>query len=123
MFLKIPRIVTDGSDFFFQPGYEGFSIFFMSPFLLWSFRRFRRNWWQIGAWAGVLLTLFLLLFYHNTGSEQVGYRYLMDAIVPLMLLVATGFKREITPLFRLVVIFAAVINLLSVYWWYIGRAL
>jgi hypothetical protein len=47
----------------------------------------------------------------------------MDAIVPLMLLVATGFKREITPLFRLVVIFAAVINLLSVYWWYIGRAL
>ncbi len=123
MFLKIPRIITDGSDFFFQPGYEGFSIFFMSPFLLWSFRRFHRNWWQIGAWAGVLLTLFLLLFYHNTGSEQVGYRYLMDAIVPLMLLVATGFKREITPLFRLVVIFAAVINLLSVYWWYIGRAL
>lgn len=123
MFLKIPRIVTDGSDFFFQPGYEGFSMIFMSPFLLRSLCRFRRNWWQIGAWAGVLLTLFLLLFYHNTGSEQVGYRYLMDAIVPLMLLVANGFKRETVPLFRLAVIFAAVVNLLSVYWWYIGRAI
>lgn len=123
MFLKIPRIAIDGSEFFFQPGYEGFSIIFMSPFLLWSLCRFRRNWWQIGAWTGVLLTFFLLLLYHNTGSEQVGYRYLMDAVVPLMLLAANGFKRECIPLFRLAVIFAAVINLLSVYWWYIGRAL
>jgi len=85
------------------------------------FRRFRKNWWVIGAWASVILTILLLLFYHNTGAEQVGYRYLLDAIVPIMLLMGLGVDRKVNWFFKVLAMIGIAVNLLSVYWWFIAR--
>ncbi|HNY18807.1 MAG TPA: hypothetical protein PKJ76_02035, partial [Flexilinea sp.] len=75
----------------------------------------------IGAWVSVILTVGLLLLYHNTGAEQVGYRYIQDAIIPLVLLLGVGVGEKPGILFKGLTILGVVINLLSTYWWYIGR--
>jgi hypothetical protein len=60
----------------------GYSIFFMTPPLIFIFRNLRKNWWNVGAWISILVSLSLLLMYHNTGAETIGYRYMMDFILP-----------------------------------------
>ena len=122
MFLRMPRIDTTGERFFFQPGYAGYSIFAMTPAFIYLIRGIKKNWWVIGAWVSVILTVGLLLLYHNTGAEQVGYRYIQDAIIPLMLLLGVGVGEKPGILFKMLTILGVVINLLSTYWWYIGRA-
>jgi len=122
MFLRMPQIDTTGERFFFQPGYAGYSIFAMTPAFIYLIRGIKKNWWVIGAWVSVILTVGLLLLYHNTGAEQVGYRYIQDAIIPLMLLLGVGVGEKPGILFKMLTILGVVINLLSTYWWYIGRA-
>ncbi|HQJ02134.1 MAG TPA: hypothetical protein PLX12_11070, partial [Flexilinea sp.] len=121
MLWQLPTLDFSGDRFFFQPGISGFSIFVMTPPLIYLFRRFRKNWWVIGAWASVILTILLLLFYHNTGAEQVGYRYLLDAIVPIMLLMGLGVDRKVNWFFKVLAMIGIAVNLLSVYWWFIAR--
>lgn len=121
MLCKLPRLDFSGTRFFFQPGISGYSIFVMTPPLLSLYRSFRKNWWVIGAWLSVILILFLLLFYHNTGAEQVGYRYLMDAIIPIMLLMGLGVGEKAGIVFKGLTLLGVVINLLSTYWWFIAR--
>ena len=121
MFLRMPRIDTTGERFFFQPGYAGYSIFAMTPAFIYLVRGIKKNWWVIGAWVSVILTVGLLLLYHNTGAEQVGYRYIQDAIIPLVLLLGVGVGEKPGILFKGLTILGVVINLLSTYWWYIGR--
>jgi hypothetical protein len=121
MLFKLPRLDFSGERFFFQPGISGFSIFAMTPPLICLYRSFRRNWWGIGAWLSVLLTLLLLLFYHNTGAEQVGYRYLMDAIVPIMLLLGLATGEKSSWMFKFLTVLGILINMLSIHWWFLGR--
>ncbi len=121
MFLQLPGLDFSGKEFFFQPGIAGFSIFVMTPPLIYIFRRFQKSWWQMGAWSSVLLTTLLLLCYSNTGAEQVGYRYLMDEIVSLLLLMGCGMGERPSWLFKLLTCAGGAVNFLSIYWWYIGR--
>ena len=121
MLWQLPTLDFSGDRCFFQPGISGFSIFVMTPPLIYLFRRFRKNWWVVGAWASVILTILLLLLYHNTGAVQVGYRYLLDAIVPIMLLMGLGVDRMVNWFFNLLAMIGIAVNLLSVYWWFIAR--
>lgn len=122
MLLGVPRLDFSGKRFFFDPYVSGYSIFLMSPTLFYAFRNLKKNWWIIGSWASVLVTLGLLLMYHNTGAEQVGYRYILDAAAPLLLLVGNGIKGKPSWVFKSLTVFSIVLAFLSIYWWYIGRA-
>jgi len=65
----------------------------------------------------------LLLMYHNTGAEQIGYRYMMDFILPLFFLMAQGIGKKTPLVFAILTIAAILINAISIYWWFLGRAL
>ncbi len=121
MLWGLPGFDFSGERFFFQPHVAGYSVFLMTPPLIFIFRSFRRNWFAIGAWASVLLSSILLLLYHNTGAEQVGYRYLLDFCAPLALLTADGLRGKVGWLFKLLTVFAAVLSYIAIYWWYLGR--
>ena len=121
MFLELPELDFSGERFFFQPHTSGFSVFLMTPPLIWIFRSFRKNWASVGTWASVLLGMGLLLFYHNTGAEQIGYRYLLDFSAPLALLTADGLRGKVSWLFKLLTVFAVVLSFIGIYWWYLGR--
>ncbi len=122
MLFGVPRLDFSGKRFFFDPYVSGYSIFLMSPTLFYTFRNLKKNRWVIGCWASVLVTLGLLLMYHNTGAEQVGYRYILDAAAPLLLLVGNGIKEKPSWVFKAMSVFSILLAFLSIYWWYIGRS-
>ncbi len=119
MFFRLPELDFSGERFFFQPDETmiGFSIFVMTPPLIFLFRRLRRNWWTISAWVSIFLTTGLLLCYHNTGASQVGYRYLLDMIAPILLLMGVGIGKRPGTIFKILAALAFLVNALSVYWW------
>ena len=75
----------------------------------------------IGTWASVLLSVALLLLYHNTGAEQIGYRYLLDITAPLALLTADGLHGKVNILYKILTVFAICLSFIAIYWWYLGR--
>lgn len=121
MLFGLPRLDFSGERFFFHPYVNGYSVFLMTPPLIYVFRSVRKGWFSVGAWLSVLVTVGLLLMYHNTGAEQIGYRYILDAAAPLILMTADGTRGKISPLFRLLTVFAVCLSFIAIYWWYLGR--
>ncbi len=121
MLFGLPRLDFSGERFFFYPYVAGYSIFLMTPPLIYAFRSFRHEWFSVGSWLSVLVTVGLLLMYHNTGAEQIGYRYILDAAAPLALMVADGTRGKVSPLFKILTVFAVCLSFVAIYWWYLGR--
>jgi hypothetical protein len=68
----------------------------------------------------VILSMGALLLYHNTGDQQLGYRYLMDFIVPLLLLLAVGIGPRPSWLFKALALFSMLLTAAGILWWF-GR--
>jgi hypothetical protein len=69
----------------------------------------------IAAWIGLLTTLIPLWFYHNTGSLQFGWRYLLDATPMWIILLAAGMQKA-TRLKQGLILVSIAINLWGFLW-------
>jgi hypothetical protein len=116
MLLRLPHLVDEAGCWVIER--TGFSMFLMTPALMYVFRRWRWNWWTIGAWTATLLSAGLLAFYHNNGSNQLGYRYLMDFILPVLLLMGLGVGKRPGWFFKLLTAAAVLGNFIGLLYWF-----
>jgi hypothetical protein len=119
MFLTLPSF-RPYSPFLF-PSLEGMNIFLTTPALVYLIHKYEKKWWSIGAWVSVVLSVILLSFYSNNGAAQFGYRYILDFIVPLMMLLAVALGKKSSWIFRVLVLISVLINGFGV-WWFIHFA-
>ena len=119
MFLYLPKIQL-GGQWPILPSGAGMSIFLTTPPLIYLFRRYEKKWWILGAWAAVLCNFLLLILYHNTGRDQFGYRYILDALVPLTALLAAALGKKTPWPFIALVILSILINLYGANWFMNG---
>ena len=119
MLFKLPWIHL-GGQWPIEPSSIGMSIFLTTPPLIYLFHRYPKQWWIIGAWVAVVFNVALLILYHNTGSQQFGYRYILDFLVPLVALLAVGLGKKIPWHFILLVLASVVINLYGANWFMNG---
>lgn len=117
MLFELP-LIRPNARWPIQPSGNGMSIFLVTPVLFYLFRRYERRWWILGAWATVFCGLALLLLYHNTGSRQFGYRYILDIIVPLISLLAVAFRDRMPWHFFVLLFIGIIINLYGAYWFF-----
>ena len=119
MFFYLPDF-RPGERWFLLPSGAGMSIFLTTPALLYLFHRYENRLWVWGAWAAVVLNFALLVLYHNTGKDQFGYRYILDALIPLTILLAARFEKKLPWHFILLIILSVVINLYGANWFMNG---
>ena len=117
MFLYAPEF-RPGERWFLLPSTLGMSVFLVTPALLYLFRRYENKTWVWGAWAAVILNFALLVMYHNTGRDQFGYRYILDVLLPLTLLLASAFGKKSPWHFILLVIASIAINMYGADWFF-----
>lgn len=102
------------------PDKWGMSIFLTTPVFLYLFRpQLRRDNFGLllGAWTAIGLILVPLLLYYNTGWWQFGYRFALDFMLPLLLvLVFTARKDRLSWLFKGLVVVSILINLWGTIW-------
>ena len=102
MFLNHPLLRIENGCLAFSASMNGYNLFVMTPVVIYIFRRFKTNWWVVGSWIAVALTVGLLLFYHNNGAAQLGYRYFMDFIIPVLFLMALGVGEKPSWFFKII---------------------
>jgi hypothetical protein len=118
MFVKLPDLSIGSGCLYLSPSLDGISIFAMTPPIFYLFRRFKLSWWTVGAWISVLISMGMLLLYSNWGSGQVGYRYAMDFILPVLLLMAIGIGARTPWLFKVLAILSIVVSAAGILIWF-----
>lgn len=103
---------------FFSADEIGMSIFVTTPALLYVFRARKMTPLIVGAWVTVGLFLTVLLLHYSTGAFQFGYRFLLDFLIPIMILLAAGLPREKISLSQKTLILAGILVNYWGLWWF-----
>ncbi len=96
----------------------GTSLTFASPFVFAAFMAKWKKSYLWAAWISIGLTVTHILFYHTNGWRQVNaYRYSLDFLPILILLVAIGLNRIRSGIWKTAITYAVILNIvaLSIY--------
>jgi hypothetical protein len=105
---------------YLEPSGWGMSLFLTTPALFYIFRAPLRDRLVQACWLGVLGALLPILTYYGIGWVQFGYRYALDFIPLLVLLVAMGWRSPMTMLARISVLVSVVVCVwgsIFLAWW------
>lgn len=106
--LLLPRILAQYP--FLKVSDHGMSMLITTPALGYTVAPAEPSPLSRGLWLTVLATALPSLLYQNSGFQQFGYRFSLDYIVFLVVLLAVG-GRRLTWLFKALVIFGIAVNL------------
>jgi len=104
---------------FWKPDAQGMSLLLTTPPLLYLARARQRSWLVVGGWLAVFLLLIPLLLYYNTGWGQFGYRFSLDFMTPVMVLLALAARTRVSGAWRVLIGLGVVVNLYGVLWWHL----
>lgn len=96
----------------------GASIFLTTPAFLYLFRARPREAVGVAAWISTVLIAIPLLMYYNTGWVQWGYRFSMDLLPFLIVLLAFGMRRRLTWAGAGLIALSIVSNYIGTRWFY-----
>lgn len=122
MFLNLPSVSKDFPYFTFDE--EGNSVLFTSPFLLLALLIFKRKYWlnnrmkfiNLSCLFGASAIIFILLNFWGTGWVQFGYRYFLD-VIPFLIILLVQVIANVPKPITLTLLFASIlINLLGTIW-------
>ena len=102
-------ILTDKFPFF-KPSFMGLGLFFTTPALLYIFRA-RLKGLSLAAIAAILATAIPIVTCGATGFAQFGYRYSLDVLPFLAILVASGMRYRLNRLKIAVILLSCAVNL------------
>ncbi|MFQ5879227.1 MAG: hypothetical protein ACE5IZ_03495 [Dehalococcoidia bacterium] len=95
---------------FFKPSKIQMGLFFTTPALLYAFNAPLRG-LTMAAIVGILLTAVPLVTHGTTGWGQFGYRFSLDMLPLLAILVAAGMRQSLSPLAIGVILLSCGVNL------------
>jgi hypothetical protein len=106
--LLLPRILAQYP--YVKISEHGMSMLVTTPALGYTVAPKEKSPLALGVWLTVLATAVPSLLYQNSGYLQFGYRFSLDYIVFLVMLLAVG-GRRFTLLFKTLIIFGVAVNL------------
>lgn len=118
----IPRhlnvIFLEGFDIvaqapFLRPSLSGASLVLTAPILFWSV--LARGRWVGLLWLGVALVMFPNLTHGSWGFAQFGYRFVLDAVPLLLLLLGIAFRDRIDRLALATILFGIAVHAYGIY--------
>ena len=96
---------------FFKPSWMGLGLFFTTPALLYMFRARLNERLALAALGGLLLTSIPTLTFAVEGWAQFGYRYSLDVLPFMLLLVASGMRYRLNCFAIAIIVLSCGINL------------
>jgi hypothetical protein len=118
IFVALPPLTSE-CEYYLTRGW-GMSIFFTTPAIVYLLRKFRLTWWICGCWCSIIFSIALLALYHNNGANQYGYRYMMDFMIPIIMLIAYNAGKEISIPLKILILTSILINYYGTISWFKG---
>lgn len=106
-FLALPWLLE--SSPFIRISRHGLALWFTTPNLLWSLWPKKLDGAIVALWAAIVPTALCTLLYQNTGWVQFGYRFSLDYLPLLLVLVALS-RRRFGAAFLACAAFAIIVN-------------
>jgi hypothetical protein len=106
----------DAKRTIFMPTVEGMSLLFTTPALVYLLNAPARSPLAVGAWAAAALLLIPLLTYYNTGWWQFGYRFSLDFMTPVLILLALAAGPRVEWKLRVLILLGVVVNAWGAWW-------
>jgi hypothetical protein len=116
MFLALPRLISQCG--YFIPRGWGMSIITTTPAVIYLLRKIKVTWWIGGCWCSIILSIILLALYSNNGANQYGYRYVMDFIIPIIMIIAVNAGKKVSALLKTLIITSIFINYYGLISWF-----
>jgi hypothetical protein len=116
MFLALPELKLS-CEYYIPRGW-GMSIIATTPAIIYLVRKIKINWWTGGCWVSIILSIILLALYSNNGANQYGYRYIMDFIIPAIMLIADNAGERISAPLETLIIASICINYYGTISWF-----
>lgn len=101
------------------PEGDGMSLLLTTPALLYLLWAHKRTPLVAGAWLALGLLLVPLLLYYNTGWWQFGYRFSLDFMIPVMVLLASALRSPLGWLPRMLILAGIAVNAYGLLWWHV----
>ena len=99
-----------------MPDVDGMSLLLTTPALVYLVKARKRSLLVAGAWIALGLLFIPLVTYYNTGTWQFGYRFSLDLMTPILVLLAVAAGQRVGWEMRILIIIGVVVNLCGVYW-------
>lgn len=96
---------------YFKPSFMGLGLFLTTPALLYMFRARLKERLSLAALAALLLVSIPIVTYGATGYAQFGYRFSLDLLPFMAILVASGMRHRLDRLKIAVILLSCAINL------------
>jgi hypothetical protein len=116
MWLAGPRWLAEENRW--APDPEGMSLLLTTPAIIYLARARGRSPIVWGGWLALILLMVPLLLYYNTGWWQFGYRFSLDFMTPLLVLLAVAADRQPTWAMRLLIVLGILVNGYGLLWWH-----
>jgi hypothetical protein len=116
MFLALPELKL--SCKYYIPRGWGMSIVFTTPAVIYLLRKFKVNWWIGGCWCSIIVSIILLALYSNNGANQYGYRYVMDFLIPIIMIIAFNAGERVSGVLKTIIIASILINYYGIISWH-----
>ena len=112
MFLGLPEWDPGIGKLF--PTNNGISLLLTTPALIYLVRPWwkseKRSWLAAGAWAALILLIIPLVTYYNTGFAQFGYRFSLDFMTPVLVLLALAAEGRVSWKLRFLIAVGILVN-------------
>lgn len=108
--------IWDGGGQAILPNPDGMSLLLTTPALIFLLRARKRSPLVVGAWLAVALLVISLWLYYNTGWGQFGYRFSLDFMTPVLVLLAVSAGPRLGRFMRLAILAGVLVNLWGVWW-------
>ena len=119
MFVSLPEL--DAQCNYFLPRGHGISMLAATPAVIYLLRHLKISWQTVGCWLTIILSMALLATYHNDGSIQYAYRYIIDFVIPVIMLLALNAGKKVPWLLRLLIIISIVMNYFGTVSWFFSK--
>lgn len=106
----------DGTLLGFRPDPRGMSMLLTTPVLIYLWRARGRTGLTVTTWATIALILIPLLMYYNTGWNQFGYRFSLDFLPLVFILLGVAFAGGISHGAKLLISLGVLMNLVGAAW-------
>ncbi len=117
MFLAPPKFQNEFP--FFSPDPWGMGIIFCSPIFLILYRSFSKKSIPLFSWISIFLLSIPILLYYTTGGAQYGYRFIMDFLPFLVILMIESTKGRFKNYELLLILISILVNLRGIFLEYI----
>jgi hypothetical protein len=99
---------------YFRPTLYGLGLFFTTPALLYMFSARLKERLTLAALVGLIAVAIPIVTYWSVGWIQFGYRYSLDFLIFMVLLVVSGMRYRLSPLKIAVIVLRFAVNLWGV---------